>query len=111
MMLLRSFTTTKKLLGFKRSGPPTCFLKDGKTVRTQNELAEIQATILSRQGQKYKKNSLPGVCQDPLQFLKAAYEKWLPLGGTPKFVLKNVTENEVKINVEKLQKQQGIWER
>ena len=86
--------TTRKLLGYKRSGPPTCFLQDGVPIRKQNDLAEMQAVFYQEKVNGIK-SSLPGVCRDPLEFIRRAYDKWLPSGGMPQFDLKEVTDSDV----------------
>ena len=48
------------------------------------------------------KSSIPQVNRDSMKHLKKAFNRWIPLGGTPKFELKSVTENEVKAMIDKV---------
>ena len=42
-----------------------------------------------------KLKTLPKVKRDPLKYLRRAYERWLPIGGKPKFTLKPATLKDV----------------
>ena len=88
------FSTTRELLGWTRAGPPTQFQQDGNIVKTQKEVANIQADFYKNKIKQIK-NTLPRVAIDPLKYLKRAYRQWLPPGGMPQFHLKSTTVSEV----------------
>ena len=104
------FSTTRELLGWKRSGPPKCFDMDGRLVRKQKELADCQASFYEQKVQKIKMK-IPQVNVDPLKFFKRNFKRWIPDGGMPKFTLKSVTEKEVGCNDIKTQEQSRLRDR
>ena len=84
------YKTSKKLLGFKNTAPPTSFRLDGVLTSKQKDLANAQARHYSEKIKKIK-NELPKVNQDPLKFLKKAFLRWKPPAGKPEFSFKSVT--------------------
>ena len=97
----RLFATTKHLMGWKQPKPPVCFLNDGIPHRKQQDLANIQIDFYENKVNKIKK-SLPQVNTDPVAVLRRQFERWIPAGGRPKFLLKSVTEKEVLEMIGKL---------
>ena len=95
------FGNAKNLLGWTSPGPPSCFQVEGRTIRSQKELANEQIKFYENKVKDIK-NSLPGVGQDPLRYLRLAFERWDPAGGKPKFSLKSTTTKEVVENIKAL---------
>ena len=54
----RLFSMTRNTLGWNRSPPPTMFRKDGKLIRKQKDLANIQAHYYKNKVDKIKNSSL-----------------------------------------------------
>ena len=48
------------------------------------------------------KESLPRVNRDPLETLRKAYEKWIPLGGMPNFKLESITNRDIEKIISKM---------
>ena len=88
------FSTTKKVLGWFMSGPPSGLKVEGKMVRKQIDLANIQASYYVDKVQKIK-IFLPKVNFDPLGAIKITFGKWCPARGKPKFSMKSITNTEV----------------
>ena len=84
--------TTRDLLGIHKAGPPSCFQLAGWTIRKHQDLAEAQMKYYLDKITD-KRNSLPKVNLDPLQYLRQAHLRWHPAGRKPKFQLKTVTIN------------------
>ena len=87
------FGITRELLGITRAGPPSCFLVNGIAIRKQKELAEVQMAFYNRKIQEVRE-SLPKVNQDPLKYLREAFNRWRPINGKPQFNLKTITSFE-----------------
>ena len=88
------YATTKKLIGSISTGPPTSLQVDGKFLRSQKDVANAQSDFYQKKVETIKQ-SLPGVCHDPLKYLRRAYSRWEPPGGMPKFVLRDTNDAEV----------------
>ena len=88
------FGMTKKILGWKMSTPPKSFIIDGKPIRSQVEVANVQANFYENKVEGIK-NRLPKVRRDPLYFLNKAFGRWVPSGRIPKLLLGQTTELEV----------------
>ena len=88
------YSLTRDILGWKMSPPPQCFLVDGRMIRKQEELANIQAAYYKNKV-KGIKTRLPRVRTDPLKYLKRAFDRWLPRQEIVTFKNEKVTENEV----------------
>ena len=88
------FSTTKQLLGHVPTSPPTGFLVDGSLIRKQKDMANLLADFYLNKVSLVKA-SLPGVGFDPLFVLKRAMNRWKPLGGVPKFKMKETNASEV----------------
>ena len=88
------FSTTRKLLGWKMSCPPKSFLVEGRPIRTQVEVANVQADFYENKVEGIK-NRLPKVRTDPLYFLDRAFSRWIPNGRIEKMKFGKVTDNEV----------------
>ena len=87
-------SSTRALLGLKRSEPPRCFKIHGRVIRKQKDLAETQSTYYHDKVSEIR-SSLPRVNQDPLLYLKRSFDRWFPPGGRPKFQLKQTNTKEV----------------
>ena len=95
------FATTRNLLGNNRAGPPSRFLKAGRSVTKHKQLAEIQAQHYEDKVSRIKE-LLPRVNSDPLKFIRRAYTRWSPAGGKPTFVLKTTNVTEVTKIIDKM---------
>ena len=95
------FTISKNLLGYMKSGTPSCFKVDNVVFRKQKDLANIQVDYYEKKVNTIK-DKLPRVNVDPLEILRSSFERWRPAGGRPSFVLKSVTEKEVGEMIAKL---------
>ena len=71
---------TRNLLGWKNSGPPARFISEGKTIIKPIQIAVLQARFYEKKVLDIKAN-LPQVRDDPLKYLRKAFEKWSPVGG------------------------------
>ena len=89
------FSTTKHLLGWSSSGPPTHFVVGGQTVRTQEEVAETLSRYYADKVMGIKM-SLPRVNIDPLGTLKRMFSRWEPPTVRRMFSLKTVTVKQVE---------------
>ena len=76
----RLHSLTRKLLGWKSSGPPVRFEINGRSIIKPVEIANIQANFYQDKVAKIKAN-LPKVRNDPLRYLRSAFSKWTPGGG------------------------------
>ena len=65
------FSTTRELLGWTRAGPPTQFLQDGNIVKTQKEVANLQAEFYKKQNKTNKKHTSQGGDRSPKIFKKS----------------------------------------
>ena len=88
------FGMTKRLLGWKMSTPPKTFLVDGRSLKTQKEVANAQADFYEMKVNGIK-DRLPKVRRDPLFHLKRAFDRWIPSGRISKLKFGQVTEKEV----------------
>ena len=95
------FGNAKNLLGWTSAGPPSCFQVAGRTIRGQKELANEQIKFYENKVIEIK-HSLPGVGQDPLRYLRLAFERWNPTNGKPNFKLEYTTISEVLENIKAL---------
>ena len=95
------YSTAKDLLGWTKAGPPSCFQLAGRQIFKQKELTEAQAQYYVDKVEGIKK-FLPRVNEDPLKYLRRAFNRWRPDGGKPMFVLKNTNTNEVMEMIKKL---------
>ena len=66
----------------------------GKTIIKPKLIANMQANYYEKKVQKIKAN-LPRVRDDPLKYLRVAFEKWSPVGGGGNFSIKQITPAEV----------------
>ena len=66
---------TRNLLGWNRSSPPVMFVKEGRAVRKQQELVNIQAEYYRDKVLKIKE-SIPAGDWDPLNTLRQAMDRW-----------------------------------
>ena len=94
------FKTTRTILGFSRDGPPASLKDNGQFKFKQVDIANLQADFFEKKIKKIK-NSLPGVCLDPLQTLRRIHDRWKPV-SKPGFNLKSVTASEVSSMIDKL---------
>ena len=92
---------SKSLLGWIKSGTPSCFKIENVTNRKQKDLADLQVNYYEQKIVNIK-NRLPRVNVDPLAVLRRSFDRWRPAGGRPKFTLKSVTEKEVGEMIMKL---------
>ena len=73
----------------------------GDLLPNKLEIANLQATYYENKIIRVK-NLLPRVNYDPLQSLKRAHDRWIPIGGRPRFELKTVTVSQVSEMIRKL---------
>ena len=97
------FSNTRKLLGWKQVGGPSCLKKDGMTLRKQKEVADCQMEYYTSKIDKISK-MLPQVNCDPLYLLRRQFRRWIPAGGVPEFRMKSVTQKEVAEMIRDLKK-------
>ena len=62
---------------------------------SRKKLQEEQANYYTKKVNDIK-DTLPSVNEDPLKYLKRAYERWEPAGGKPKFYMCSVTITDVQ---------------
>ena len=63
------FNKTRNLLGWNRSGPPVMLINEGKVVRKQAEIANVQINYYRDKVRKIK-DSIPVGDWDPLKLLR-----------------------------------------
>ena len=95
------FKLTRKMLNWNQAGPPTQFLSEGKVVRKEKELADLQA-LYYRDKVRNIKNLIPKVNRDPLEKLKKAFDRWTPETPVPVFHFKEVNKQEIMKILSKL---------
>ena len=88
------YKLTRKMLNWNQAGPPTQFTSEGKIVRKEKDLADLQA-LFYRDKVRNIKNLIPKVNRDPLKLLRNAFDRWTPETPVPIFHLKEVRREEI----------------
>ena len=97
----RLFSLTMEMLSWKGRSPPSCFLMNGKFVRKQLDVANLQSRYYKDKVDLIK-STLPQVNLDPLDLLRKAFNKWKPREKIPEFQIKPVTTKEVSMMIRKM---------
>ena len=95
------YSTTRKLLGWNKQGPPSSFLVDGILVKKQQQIANHQADYYDKKIKEIK-NKIPQVNIDPLGQLKRIFGRWIRPGRIQQFELKLTSEKEIGELISKL---------
>ena len=89
-----TYNLLKYQAGWKTGGPPVRFNMDGRSITAPQMIAEVQIDYFQEKVNKLQRE-LPNNCEDPLEILTRAINRWERATNRPEFRLRQVTELEV----------------